>query len=229
MKAGRSIRDFFMGDTGPAAIILVFFAVGVAGHSLRPEWMILLTPPVLWFWGILVAARAVAGEAPVGDGSKFRGKRVRLIAWIILTYAATFALEAVGTATGLVFGPYTYGDVLGLMLFSVPLVIGFNWVLVVLGGLSITERFSTLVAALTTGMITTVFDFLMEPLAVHLGYWEWHWDGIPPQNYLAWFVTSFLAALAYRSLGIQMKTRLPAFYLGVQTLFFLALRLLLRV
>jgi putative membrane protein len=48
-------------------------------------------------------------------------------------------LEVVGVKTGLIFGEYKYGSTLGIKLFEVPLIIGFNWVFVILGSISISR------------------------------------------------------------------------------------------
>jgi putative membrane protein len=199
--------------------------------------MVILTPPVLWAYGLLVAAFAAAGVPMDGLRSREdaalrasqKRARLRLIVWIVLTYAVTFALEAIGTATGLVFGPYDYGNVLGVMVLAVPVVIGFNWVLVVLGALRIVQRLPWWAAIPGAAVLTTAFDFLMEPAAIHLGYWTWHWDGIPPQNYLAWFLISFTAAVAYRALRIRIPSKLPAYYMLIQAVFFAAIRIIARV
>ena len=224
-RHGGRISGWLRNDAGVAGVIAFFFTVGVVGHALYPALMVRLTPPVLWFYGLLTAALAILGShsSRAGRGSV----RPRFLAWVVITYLVTFALEAIGTETGAVFGPYTYGDVLGLSVIGVPLVIGLNWVLVVLGGLRVVQKLPAWAAVPAAGVLTTAFDFLMEPIAVGLGYWTWHWDGIPPQNYLAWFVISSAAAAVYRSLGIEFRSRLPAYYLAIQAAFFLALRFVL--
>ncbi|MDF1566381.1 MAG: carotenoid biosynthesis protein [Spirochaetaceae bacterium] len=241
MNTGKSTRRSLAqrlrrDDAFQAGFIAVFFTVGIFGHVFLPVWMVVLTPPVLWAYGLLVAAFAAAGVVMDGLRSRDDGAlrvsqkraRLRLITWIVLTYLVTFALEAIGTATGLVFGPYDYGKVLGVMVLAVPVVIGFNWVLVVLGALRIVQRWPWWAAIPTAAVLTTSFDFLMEPAAIHLGYWNWHWDGIPPQNYMAWFVISFTAAVAYRALRIRIPSKLPAYYMLIQAVFFAAIRIITR-
>jgi len=230
------IRRLKTDDAVQALFIAIFFTVGVFGHVFLPDWMVVLTPPVLWAYGLLVAAFAVSGVTMDGLRSREdaalraarKRARLRLIGWIVLTYIVTFALEAVGTATGMVFGPYDYGNVLGIMVLAVPLVIGFNWVLVVLGALRLVQQLPWWAAIPGAAVLTTSFDVLMEPAAIHLGYWIWHWDGIPPQNYLAWFLISFCAAVAYRALRIRIPSKLPAFYMLIQAVFFAAIRLIPR-
>ncbi len=40
-----------------------------------------------------------------------------------------------------------------------------------------------------------LMDLLIEPVAIHLGYWSWTGGDIPIQNYLSWFVISLVMAL----------------------------------
>jgi putative membrane protein len=224
MSPSSTFRKRIRDDRLQGGVIAFFFSVGVVGHVLLPEWMAILTPAVLWFYGLLAVFIAAGGVQIEGSGTREKIARRRFLAWVGVTYIITFTLEAIGTATGVIFGPYTYGGVLGVMFFSVPLVIGFNWVLVVLGAMRMVQRLPGWIAVPVAALITTAFDFLLEPVAIHLGYWTWHWDGIPIRNYMAWFLTSLLAALAFRLLRIRIHSRLPAYYLVIQTLFFLAIR-----
>jgi len=102
--------------------------------------------------------------------------------WSAAVLLATFLLEAAGTATGRIFGPYTYGPTLGWKLLQVPVVIAFNWLLVILGFTQLARRLlsAPLPAGLLAAALTAGFDFLMEPVAVRLGYWSWQASGIPP-------------------------------------------------
>lgn len=72
-----------------------------------------------------------------------------------------------------------------------------------------------------------VFDLLLDPAAIALGYWQWFIDGmyygIPALNYLGWFLSSYLASLV---LYFFVEEKLPlsvtssatlsvSFFLGV--------------
>lgn len=214
----------------PAAAAF-FFAIGAAGYAL-PALGTLVEPTapfVLLAFGLLVAAPRVL-ERDVGFG-----------AWFLLAYAATFALEALGVATGLVFGPYEYGEGLGFEILRVPPLIGFNWILVVLGARGAAAGLLRSAAGriLATGALAAAFDWILEPAAVLLGYWRWLVDPIPFRNYAAWFAIAALCAAGLELLPSErrrsaaeplrdpLKELLPARYLLVQLLFFAAIRLLL--
>lgn len=221
------MRALLRGDGARALIMGMFFAGGVAGHCFRPDVMLRMTPGVLWVCGVFVTVfslREVRAEGPGAASGRRARLKVRAAVWIAVTSGVTFLLEAAGVHTGAIFGDYSYGDVLGASLFSVPLVIGFNWVLVVLGGLRAVQNLPGWAAVPSAAGITVIFDWILEPLAIRLGYWSWNWDGVPPRNYLAWFIISMFAAALFRMLRIRLVSRLPVYYLAIQTAFFVALR-----
>lgn len=221
-----------------AAVFLVFYAVGTAGHyvSLTRPIMLGMTPYFLLIFGVAATVTAVREEG------------TRLVLWGAATYMLTFAAEAIGVATGLVFGAYDYGQTLGLHVLGVPLVIGFNWVIVVAAACRVTQPIHNSVmrrlespggrgaasavtaafaaaaaAAVPAALIGVVFDVLLEPVAMHFDYWDWEGGAVPLRNYAAWFVVGFVPAVAYFLSGLHVRTRVPAYYLAVQAAFFAAL------
>jgi bisanhydrobacterioruberin hydratase len=219
-------------EEGTALILAFFFLVGVFGHWWNPAvgLMRILTPWVLLIAGLVVFL-------PFWRRAGVRGR-----VWILVTYLVTFLLEVVGVETGAVFGTYEYGHVLGAHVLRVPPIIGFNWVLVILGFLRgaqcIVDRNGQVSPASSKGWLRSVvigaavllpaagallFDYIMEPVAIALEYWIWDGAAIPLQNYLAWFFIAFGASAAFRLLSLRIETKLPLYYTLIQALFFLAL------
>lgn len=195
-------------------LLTIFYIFGIVGHmipSLLPL-MLSFTPFVLLFFALFIVIPLV-------------GQDQNFLLWFMVTYIATFILEVLGVMTGKIFGPYTYGATLGFKVWEVPLIIGINWVLVVLGAIHISERIfkSTALVVLTTGLFATLFDLFMEPVAIAFDYWTWHWSDIPPQNYTTWFITSCVAAFFYRTLKITIDDIRPMWYFAIQFLFFIVL------
>ena len=209
--------------SGPLAlgVFLVFYGVGVVGHlidGLRPL-MLAMTPYFLPVMGLLSLAFL------------FRmGHRV-LWFWMAGTVVLTWLIEVVGVHTGLVFGEYVYGRGLGAPILGVPPLIGFNWALVCLGVLlwvapwAEERQVPRPAVALAVALLATGFDWVMEPVAVTLGYWSWSGGDIPVQNYAAWFAIAFGASLAYLQGAERARSRLPAYHVLAQLLFFAALRI----
>lgn len=171
-----------------------------------------LTPLVLLVFGLLVIWSAT-------------GFRKKAVLWCLGTYVFAYAVEAIGVHTGIIFGRYVYGATLGPKILDVPLVIGLNWVLVVLAanGLALAVVRRPLAAALTAGALTVIFDFPLEIAAMRLDYWQWLDPPVPVQNYLAWFVVAAAAAYCFNRLRIERPGRAAVHYLVVQFLFFLVI------
>lgn len=208
-------------------VLVVLYAVGMAGHSLEASLPLMkaLTP-----WFLLLSGSLVMASSLAAGGRRFAG-------WAAGTYAFTFLAEAAGVATGAVFGEYAYGRTLGLAWHGVPLVIAFNWVLVVHGAFCVARRvvprrwggLQRPLYLVLAGLIAMGFDVLLEPVAIRLDYWAWAGGEIPLQNYAAWFGIALAAAAVHprekdgrRDMG--SSGRLAAAYVGIQALFFLALQ-----
>ena len=211
-----------------ACVLIALFSVGFAGHLFLPtaSWMRWLTPFFLLSTGVLVAAPAVAaGGRPV-------------VLWMTAGYVFTFWMEAVGVATGAVFGEYTYGSTLGWAWRGVPLIIAFNWVMVVNGAMHLAAwtvpagagRWRRPLVILLSAGGATLFDFVMEPVAIRLDYWSWTQGDIPLQNYAAWFGLAALLAIVHPCLRrARCETPgaagwLSVLYVVLQALFFAALQ-----
>jgi uncharacterized membrane protein len=210
------IGHLFFTDRVAAGIIAFFYLVGIAGHlySATLPLMIYLTPWVLMIFGLYSFAVILAGADR------------RIIAWAFAAYLFTFAMEVLGVATGAVFGGYRYGGTLGLMLFEVPVVIGFNWMIIVLAlSAEVFRRIrNPFAGTLLVGAGATFFDWVMEPAAIALDYWHWEGGDIPAQNYAAWFLIATLWAFIYRMLNLESGSRLGLRYVGIQLFFFIVLR-----
>ena len=141
----------------------------------------------------------------------------------------TFFAEVVGVKSGLIFGNYNYGTVLGFKILEVPLIIGINWMLIMLGSISLAKSCTKnmYVLALVAGLISVLFDIILEPVAISLGYWQWSTVSPPLSNYYSWFIIVFLLAILYGKLKVEANSTLPRFYLFVQTVFFLSLNVIL--
>lgn len=192
-----------------------FYLVGLIGHWYKPAlpMMLTLTPWVILVFGMWAfAAALISGGKP-------------LILWAVITYAVIFSLEALGVATGDVFGDYYYGPTLGLMVFKVPLVIGFNWTIIILALSEMTSRLHSnpFVSAWAAALGALWFDIILEPVAMALGYWQWLGETVPLQNYLAWFLIALVFSFIYQKMKIKTNFIVPTGYIGIQWLFFLGL------
>lgn len=216
--------------TATTAAIVIHVA-GAIGILLGEEWFVRMTPVNL----IVMLLFALWTE---------EGTTRNLLTFFATAWTVGMASEIVGTHTGLLFGNYAYGPVLGPGILGVPLLIGCNWFLTLRASSGIATR---LVSALqrseagavalngtsrtqwaipmTGALLATFFDWVMEPVAVRLGYWTWLGDGsIPPLNYLTWFIISYLLLYLAARLRLSHDNRFPAWLYLIQLAFFFILR-----
>jgi putative membrane protein len=175
----RYIKDYF---------IIILFIIGISLHIFdsTSEYALLLTPLFLFTLYFFIIALFIYERLYL----QF------LIALVIGSIA--FAIEAVGVNTGLIFGDYQYGVVLGVDFLSTPLVIGALWYLVISGGGVVFSRFdSKLIQVLMISIFAVILDIFIEPVAISLGYWSWASGEVPIQNYVGWFITAVLLSAMY--------------------------------
>jgi putative membrane protein len=175
-------------------------------------------------------------------------KNINFFVFLILCFAVGIIVEIIGINTGLLFGDYTYGDVLGFKVQHVPVLIGVNWFIIIYcSGVSIntllmkaikrvaedTGKTPMALKALSVivdgATLAIFFDWLMEPVAVKLGYWVWNGDGsIPMFNYICWFVVSLLLLTAFHFAKFNKQNKFAVNLLLIQLMFFLLLRTFLK-
>jgi putative membrane protein len=135
-----------------------------------------------------------------------------MIAFSLITVVISFSSEAIGVATGLVFGAYHYTDQLGPKLLGVPpmiqigyLATGYASVMmgrIILSLLRPVTGWAILAASLAGAFIMVSWDVAMDPYqSTVTGDWIWHdgggYFGVPLHNYAGWFGTVFAFMLVY--------------------------------
>lgn len=151
----------------------------------------------------------------------------RLIAWFGATGLLIFLLEVIGLESGNLFGIVEFNTSLGLLIIGIPIVLVFNWVLVILGAVTLMERFSDSLWYRLAGvmMITTFYAFIVDQAAVVLSYWEWSSGFAPIQNYVVWALLGGIAAWIYDLLKLSNRKHIQVWIIMcLQLIFFLGLR-----
>ena len=109
--------------------------------------------------------------------------------------------EILGVQYGLIFGNYEYGNNLGLKLLGVPILIGFNWVVltVICGSISSKIFKKSKILSVIFGItLMLLIDITLEPIAPVLDYWEFSGSKAPLQNYIGWGITSLITQTLYQ-------------------------------
>ena len=199
-------------------VISLFYLVGIVGMSipeirpifqqLTPFHLLLSLGVLFWFhkqWNVHFGIFCVVA-ALIGYGS-----------------------EVSGVHTGFPFGNYWYGPVLGVQAFEVPLMIGVNWLLLsyMAGHFFQTKIQNNILAALAAAGLMVGIDFIIEPVAIALDFWQWEGNIVPLQNYLGWLGVAFIIQLIYRKASFVKSNSVSDFVLLNLILFFAILNLAL--
>jgi putative membrane protein len=117
-------------------------------------------------------------------------KRFLILSLII--FFIGYSVEAIGVATGMLFGSYSYGNLFGFKIFETPVLIGVNWLFLSLSAHGVVQYFTkkALILIIIPAFLMTCLDFFIEPVAMVLGFWSWENNLIPFQNFIMWFATS---------------------------------------
>ena len=148
---------------------------------------------------------------------------------LFLIFSLGFTVEIIGVNFSIFFGEYRYGNNLGIKIFDVPIVIGFNWVLlIILTGNFAHKIFpkSIMLRVLNGSIMMILLDLLIEISAPKLDYWEFAVNPVPLSNYLWWFIFSILFHFIYQS-NIKKEYVVSTNVLVIHFLFFRLLALFL--
>jgi putative membrane protein len=115
------------------------------------------------------------------------------------------AVEALAVATGFPYGSFTYAGTLGEPLFGlVPWTVAFAYLPIFLGSVTLASRMAgTLWRRFVpaTALLAVVVDLVIDPAAVHAGFWIWEspglYYGIPAVNFAGWALTGALYAALF--------------------------------
>ncbi len=146
----------------------------------------------------------------------------------VIVFAVGFLIEVIGVKTGIIFGNYSYGNTLGIQFLGVPLIIGINWLMLIYCVGIICNRFynsSNLLKSMFGAIMMVFLDFFIEPVAIKYDFWSWTKIVIPFQNYIAWYIVSFLFLMLFYSSNFIKENKLaPALFI-IQLVFFITLAL----
>jgi len=197
-------------------ILVILYSVGLIGltTSLRPSFLPLSSINLFISFILLLIS--------------FKKHDKILFGFITLGFTIGMIAEWIGVHTNLLFGDYQYGDNLGPSFFGVPIIIGFNWVMLCIISGAIATYFNThwIVKALIGTFLMLSLDMLIEPIAIISDYWVWNGE-IPVSNFIGWFFIALLIQMLYFSMKIEKQNKVAVVLYCIQFLFFLILNFVL--
>lgn len=185
----------------PITILIIFHLVGLIGFLYFPETFKKLSPVNLLLSAVLILFTSKQTHI------KFYGSMIA-IAFL------GFFIEVIGVKTGFIFGSYHYGEAMGIKILAVPLLIGLNWSILVYSTSQFCKFKSDILNAIFGAFLMTFLDYFIEQSASKFDFWHWKNNHIPAQNYIAWFLISFVLNLIFQKTIAQPENKTAkAFYL----------------
>lgn len=143
--------------------------------------------------------------------------RLKFWLWIAIIFIGSIFAEYVGVKTGLLFGDYSYNNVLQPQVGGVPIAIGFAWIGILLSSLGLFIKVlpniqNKWVLLPVSAFFMVLFDLIMEPAAVYLNYWNWEGLQVPLLNYITWFILGFMFLFLGEKLALLRLIKSPKIY-----------------
>jgi putative membrane protein len=196
----QKILDYWKQHNEVLAVYITcfFLLAGVLQYWLGLTYVLQLTPLII---GLIAAVTILYWNAPANRKM-----------WLVLAAISIGMIaEIIGVQTGLLFGDYSYGSILGLKLFGVPFLIGITWVLVTVSAWQIVSysTFGKVANVIVASCLVVVFDLVLEQYATAFGLWSWAGGTIPLKNYITWFA---VAATLFTLYSLFSKQEKPSIY-----------------
>lgn len=170
-------------------IVILFHLVGSIGLAIpdTKSYFLSLSP-----YNLLLSFIIVIVSSQV--------KSLRFYVFILFVFLTGYFVEWIGVHTHYLFGNYKYGSNLGFKILDIPLIIGVNWVVLILVSHSISLKIvkHNIFTPIIASLLMVGLDFLIEPIAIKSDYWSWENNQIPLYNYVCWFLISFLIHIVYQ-------------------------------
>ncbi len=226
------MKTYFSKNNIAIFIALLFHISGLIGILFTPhkDWFVANTPLNL----VLMLVLLIWTQPR---------KKLSFFLFIAIAFLVGMGTEMIGVNTGKLFGHYQYGKVMGSQLNGVPYLIGINWFVVVFcsgiiiqtfnnwveekyiaAGIQMRPILKTLSFIFDGALLATIFDYNIEPVAIHLNFWQWQNDDVPMYNFICWFVISAVLLAIFRWLKFDKSNHFAIHLFIIQFLFFIALQ-----
>jgi bisanhydrobacterioruberin hydratase len=149
------------------------------------------------------------------------------LTFLLFSGLVGFIAELIGVNTKLLFGNYHYESNLGVKIAGVPVIIAINWAIVTIGAAHCSALLSAnkLARMIIAAFLMLLFDFILEPVAIKSGFWNWEGGLIPAYNYICWFfIGLFLQIIYFSKIKHDSNKVIIALFL-LMTVFFICLNL----
>jgi len=193
-------------------VLCILYLVGFVGIGLNVAPELIFLTPLNLIISLLVAKH-------------FESNSIKsYILFSIPVFLLGYGIEVAGVQTGVIFGEYEYGSILGIKFWRTPLMIGVNWVLLTYAAgytvNTLSPNLNSVIKAAIAATLLVLLDFLIEPVAVKWDMWSWAEVDIPMQNYLAWWLIAFIMMQIFYYSFKNSTNKVAVAVLIIQFLFF---------
>jgi isopentenyl-diphosphate delta-isomerase type 1 len=137
-------------------------------------------------------------------------------------------IETSAIITGFPYGHFDYSEHLGYKLFAVvPWTVAFAWPPLLLAAYSVAANVtrSRLLKIGITTIALLIFDMVLDPGAVRLGFWKYadagSFYGVPIANFAGWIVSGFVGAVILEIVLTRFRPLLPVPIQLISSAFFI--------
>ncbi|AZB42302.1 carotenoid biosynthesis protein [Bacillus sp. FJAT-42376] len=213
MKADHWLYVFFLIWYGCGVILL--------GFDILPVWLEWANVVFLMVAGLL-------------GGVYFYhtyGKALGTALSLSVIFLSIFA-EHLGVEYGILFGDYYYTRDFGPQLMSVPIAIGFAWLMIIAGSHALLKAVlpeaPAVIFSAIGALLAVMIDLIIDPVAYEVkNYWVWTADSfyynIPFSNFSGWFITAFVLHMIIQLAGKKTFKQVPLWQNRIVLVYFLVL------
>ncbi|WP_042202371.1 carotenoid biosynthesis protein [Paenibacillus camerounensis] len=207
------IRTVFWLWYSIGALLLIFFSV--------PQGLQFSNGLFLVFYAVYAGELIIKGHVQtyMADQSVIFPRQLKPFPFLLsaaLIWTCGMGVEWLGVHTGHLFGSYSYSDILGPLVYGVPVTLGFAWIAVVGNAVLLSRDFGQsgwrllLLRAAQVGFWTVLLDLVLDPVAHARGFWTWGdgggFYGVPWSNFAGWLIAGSLLSFFVPAVRISPKT-----------------------
>jgi uncharacterized membrane protein len=118
---------------------------------------------------------------------------------ILLLAFTGFLIDVLAVKTGIIFGYFQYGYILGYKFWDVPLIMMSYWLTIIYTSRQVAEMMAkdTFLVSVLAAACMLLMDYFLEPFAIKYGLWHWNGGDVPIHDYIGWFVCGLLIQYIY--------------------------------
>ena len=197
-------------------ILLILYIVGAVG--------MLMPSTRTWFVQLSALNLAISFAAVIASR---KTNRTTFLVFLSIAFVIGISVELIGVHTSYLFGSYYYGNSLGWKWNGVPLIIGLNWGILTVTSAAVIHRlqFNNHIEAILSAILMVVFDYILEPVAIKLDYWQWTDGNIPVYNFICWLGVSYLLQWIYQRMRLAEVNKVAESLFLMMFIFFTLLML----